>query len=394
MIPTPDHEITFHPFADGGVLHRTGSHRLWVLNITAATLWCLMDGRSGAQDLARSYAARFGIDAGTAGRDVGALLERFRQWGLLNGESPRDLPAPGAETRLTPIGVEKQLKNNLHGLPRMTFSLAGHCFAVAFSDQDLFNTWRHLFGHLATGEEPSGKVFGLAVLREEKDGDYRFCCYADGVCRDGGLPPDEIVPFLVYTLFEACMAGLQHRLLFHAAVVARDDRALLLPAPSGSGKSTLAAALAASGWTYLSDELAVLDPATLCVAPFALPIGLKDKSMDALAGRIPGVADLPRHIRADGVGVRYHKPPKVHTQEPLPVGALVFPRYSVDASSGLQELKPLESLEGLAATGSSSRPLANGDIQAMLKLAQLPSHALDFSDLNTAVECLNGLDCM
>jgi hypothetical protein len=45
-----------------------------------------------------------------------------------------------------------------------------------------------------------------------------------------------------------------------------------------------------------------------------------------------------------------------------------------------------------AANGSSSRPLINGDIQAVFKRAALPSYRLVFSDLNTAVECLNGLD--
>lgn len=182
------------------------------------------------------------------------------------------------------------------------------------------------------------------------------------------------------------MAGLDRYLLFHAAVLARQGQALLLAAPSGSGKSTLAAALAASGWTYLSDELAVVDPATLCVAPFALPIGLKDKSMAALNAFIPGVADRPRHIRMDGVGVRYLTPPAAAHASRLPVAVLVCPRYDAGEATAMAALKPLDALQGLADTGSSARPLAAQDVDAMLRLASLPSYRLAFSDLNAALE--------
>jgi hypothetical protein len=59
----------------------------------------------------------------------------------------------------------------------------------------------------------------------------------------------------------------------HAAVVALDDRAVVLSAPSGTGKSTLALALLENGFDYLSDELAPIDVQRLTVHPFphALP---------------------------------------------------------------------------------------------------------------------------
>jgi hypothetical protein len=392
LILNPNPDIAFHPFADGGVLHRTGSHRLWVLNVTAATLWCLLDGRSGADDLARAYAARFGIDAGTAGQDVGALLDRFRQWGLLNDGAPRELPSPATEPLREPLNVAQHLKQDLQGLPRMAFSLAGHCFIVTFSDQRFVDDWRDLFRHLETRAEPAGKVSGLAVLKEDEDGGGPFFCYENEIGTEGGLARNQVLPYLVYKLFAHRMAGLQDRLLFHAAVVAKDGQAVLLPAQSGSGKSTLSAALAAVGWTYLSDELALVDPASCCVAPFALPIGLKDKSMVALAAFIPDVADLPRHIRADGIGVRYHRPAAIQPEGCLPIRALVYPQYSHDAVTRLAELSPLDSLAILATTGSSARPLVSSDVQAMLEMASLPSYRLEFSDLSLALGFINGLD--
>lgn len=392
MISHPDRQITFHAFAEGGVLHRTGSHRLWVLNVTAATLWCLIDGQSDASRLARDYGIRFGIDAAAAQQDVDALLAQFSQWGLLNGGSPKDHGGSAPAHSLEPLPARKKLEDDISGLPRMPFALAGHFFAVTFSNGGMASDWNALLRHLACDDSQDGFRTELAVLEQETSQGKRFFCYENGICTEGGLTRNQVVPYLVYKLFEHRMAGLQDRLLFHAAVVAKEGQAVLLPAQSGSGKSTLSAALAASGWTYLSDELALVNPETRCVEPFALPIGLKDKSMDALAAFIPAVEELPRHIRMDGIAVRYHRPAEIQPKGCLPIRALVYPQYSHDAATRLAELPPLDSLALLATTGSSARPLVSADITAMLKLASLPSYRLEFTDLKTAVDCLSGLD--
>ena len=387
MRPHPNPDIAFHAFADGGALHFSGSHHLWVLNVTAATLWCLMDGRRDTPALANAYARRFDLDDATARRDVEILLDRFAEGGLLNGGHPAQTHHIQASHLPEPSSVRDRRREEISGRPRMTFSLAGRCFAVAGPTEDAAGLWSTLFRHLAAPEAAGRTEF---VFHPEGAGERpSFTCYENGLGCAENLAPQGIAPFLVYRLFEQCMASLDQRLLFHGAVAARNDRALLLPAPSGSGKSTLAAALAASGWTYLSDELAVLDPQNLCVEPFALPIGLKDKSLAALADFIPGVAHLPCHLRMDGVGVRYLPPPNPPPPSPLPVSALVFPRYRAGAPTTITALPPLEALQRLADTGSSARPLVSQDIRAMLQLASLPCYALRFSELDKALEAIN-----
>jgi hypothetical protein len=114
--------------------------------------------------------------------------------------------------------------------------------------------------------------------------------------------------------------------------------------------------------------------------------------MAALAAFIPDVADLPRHMRADGIGVRYHRPAAIQPEGCLPIRALVYPQYSHDAATRLVALSPLDSLATLATTGSSARPLVSADISAMLEMASLPSYRLEFSDLSQALGFINGLD--
>jgi len=77
---------------------------------------------------------------------------------------------------------------------------------------------------------------------------------------------------------------------FHAAVVAKDGRALAISGPSGSGKTTLALRLVEKGYGFLADDLCALNRATGLVHPF--PRSLCLRSEDASRGdwkrRAPG----------------------------------------------------------------------------------------------------------
>jgi hypothetical protein len=56
----------------------------------------------------------------------------------------------------------------------------------------------------------------------------------------------------------------------HGAVVGCGGRAHILCGPSGVGKSTLVDDLVQRGWSYLSDEIAAIDPSSCLAYPFPL----------------------------------------------------------------------------------------------------------------------------
>lgn len=70
-------------------------------------------------------------------------------------------------------------------------------------------------------------------------------------------------------------------LAVHAAVVARQGRAVAFPAASGQGKSTLAAACLLGGWDYVSDEALCLHWATGAVLAYPRPMELSEWSRAA-----------------------------------------------------------------------------------------------------------------
>jgi HprK-related kinase A len=102
------------------------------------------------------------------------------------------------------------------------------------------------------------------------------------------LPLDQALPMFEWGL-NAVIGGIAHQfLIVHAAVVARDGFAAILPAQSGSGKSTLCAALVNRGWRLLSDELTLISIETGLIHPLARPMNLKNQSIDVIRGFVPG----------------------------------------------------------------------------------------------------------
>lgn len=139
-----------------------------------------------------------------------------------------------------------------------------------------------------------------------------------------------------------CVSNTYHCfLVLHAAALERHGRVVILPAPPGSGKSTLAAALANRGWRLMSDELTLIDPATLAVHALARPISLKNASIDLMKGFAPE-AVFGSVVRDTTKGTVAHMaaPPAsvARMNETALPGWVVMPRYERGAASTLTPL--------------------------------------------------------
>jgi hypothetical protein len=181
-----------------------------------------------------------------------------------------------------------------------------------------------------------------------------------------------------------CLAAL------HAAAVAREGRCVLLPAASGSGKSTLAAALAASGYDYCADDLAVLAAGTAGLRPVPFKLGLKQGSWRALERFCPAVTALPTFRRADGKLVRYWLPETALLAEPdatLAISAVVFPRFRSGAGTELRALARSDAFLRIAAAGydlpGGLDRARVGDLVAWIRGVQC--YELEYGDLDGAI---------
>jgi len=155
------------------------------------------------------------------------------------------------------------------------------------------------------------------------------------------LPFEQSFPMLEWGLNWCISANCHQYLILHAAVLERGGRALVMPAPPGSGKSTLCAALALSGWRLLSDELALIDPASLEVHAVPRPVSLKNASIDVIRG-FSNDAKLGPLVHNTNKGTVAHmKPPARSVREaqlPASPAWVVFPRYAAGSDARLTPL--------------------------------------------------------
>lgn len=152
----------------------------------------------------------------------------------------------------------------------------------------------------------------------------------DGEHPFAALPVDHAFPLLEWAMNWCISTQAHHYLSLHAAVVARNGCAVIMPAPPGSGKSTLCAGLVSRGWQLLSDELTLISLTDGLIAPLGRPISLKNQSLQVISRFVPGaVLNRVTHDTSKG-SVSHMKVPTPHVdllEDQARPRWVVFPQY-------------------------------------------------------------------
>jgi hypothetical protein len=136
------------------------------------------------------------------------------------------------------------------------------------------------------------------------------------------------------------------QIALHAGAASYGRRGVILPAPPDSGKSTLTAALVHRGFDYLSDEVALIDPATRRVLPFPRHLWLEPGGRAALASMDPNAAALWPSDRDPAKPV--HVLPSDGSARAVAVRVIVFPMFLAGARTTVEPVSRAEALLELA----------------------------------------------
>lgn len=209
------------------------------------------------------------------------------------------------------------------------------------------------------------------------------------------LPGNQGFPILEWGLNWCVSAHCHQYLILHAAVLERSGAALILPAPPGSGKSTLCAGLVSRGWRLLSDELALLSPASGEIMPLARPISLKNASIDVIGRFAPGEFIGPAvHDTLKG-SVAHMKPPKesVHREsETTRPRWIVRPRYAAGAPTQLRPLPKARAFMQLADSAFNYQFHGVKGFQLLGRVVEsCECYEFTYADLEDAVRTFNTL---
>lgn len=203
------------------------------------------------------------------------------------------------------------------------------------------------------------------------------------------LPARLAGPFFDWGL-NWCVGQTAHQwVALHSAVLERGGYAVIMPAAPGSGKSTLCAALAHSGWRFFSDEFALIDPDTLQVRALPRPISLKERSIDVIRERYPGVVMTNEAQDIEDVRFVHARPPTESVrradEEAIPRW-IIFPKYSVGAATTIEPLPKAECLIELTDQSFNYNYLGTRGFMCLVNVVkQCDCYTLTYSDLDDVI---------
>ncbi len=209
--------------------------------------------------------------------------------------------------------------------------------------------------------------------------------------------PAESVAVAEWRLFKAWTTHLRRRYtLIHGAVLGCAGRAVIVSGVTGSGKTTLTLRLLHDGWTYLSDDCAVLCPETLRVWPTPGAMHVKAELASDDLALMEWAVPYPEGFFAAPLAwcafVRGERlPPRGAS---WPVAAVLFPDRREEPSAPLlARLTPGRALADLTFQSFADTAEQLGrDFRVLARLVRsVPVYRLRTADLEAAVRCAGEL---
>lgn len=186
-------------------------------------------------------------------------------------------------------------------------------------------------------------------------------------------------------------------LAIHAAVVARGGDAVLLPGFPGAGKSTLCSSLVfLDGWRLLSDELALLDPATGNLHPHPRPINLKNNSIDIVSG-FPGTRIGPRYVDTRKGTVAMAAAPRSSieaAEQPARCRWVVFPKFVTGEQGWCEEISKAESFALIAEQSFNKDRMGETGFKALCGMLDAAKcFQIGYGSTDEALKMINSITC-
>lgn len=222
-----------------------------------------------------------------------------------------------------------------------------------------------------------------------RDGRYRLLCDRAELTRS--KDPEKVFSYLLWHVNAEALRRTDDFLLIHAGAAAGSGGAgVLLPGASGSGKTTLVAGLVRDGFSYLSDEAGVIDPATGRLFPYPRAITLKTGSFThfpelAAAGEDFSPSRAEWHVRPEDLG-------STAPGKPCEIRFVVAIRYVPETATSLTSISKAAGVMEVA-TNSMNLTLFGG--HGLRALEGALRHARCFrlvsGDLPSAVHAVSDL---
>ena len=385
-------DLTLLPLDGDAIVFSEEMQHLVGLNRTAALLVERLQNGIPGSELADALTA-----AGLAAPDeaeqwVAATLDALRACGIVQ-DGPA-APVPGHSTAEENTAAALQAAEcapyrSFEPAAERRYRLLETCALIRFGHVAQVRLVDSVIGHLAAEDHATPDIVMDISAKLLGGGHLESDVYRDGVPIGRARRLSRMAPIAKAALWQSAINGHDFLFYLHAGVVGTGTSCILLPAAAGSGKSSLTMALVDRGFSYFSDEIALIEPGTFRVPPVPLAMCIKSTGWELMSRYCPQLLSLPVHVRVDEKVIRY-VPPPANTAErnAVPVSHIIFPHYDPDAQSRLERIDRSAALGRLMGECLALRQrLDQKIVRALIHwIAGIECYELTFSCLDTARE--------
>jgi hypothetical protein len=383
--------FVLHLIGDEAIVFSRNSKRLYWLNTSATFMWCCHEDGMEPPEIADALAKRFGVNKRLALRDTTRALAELKAVDMLDAPTAEARPQRGASEENT--SLQPAVPRRVAPHSERLYRLLDLRLRIRYPCERTAELAHPILTHLETA--PSDLEPGSTILFEITESPRGYALFKDARlvsrCRDQA----ELAPMIQREVLLAAYEATECLAAIHAAAVFKQDRCILMPAAKGSGKSTLTAGLLATGYAYLTDELSVLMPGSGDIRPAPVSLGLKYGSWPVLAPIYPTLKNLPTHLQAGEIKLRYLTPPSdsLPSRQAYPVTHIVFPQYRAGKPTALKPLGHAEALWRIAEGGYAVQGRLNQtEVERLIDwILPLPCYELSIGSLEGAISELERL---
>ena len=217
----------------------------------------------------------------------------------------------------------------------------------------------------------------------------------DQQSRFGAIPTEQAYAFMEWGMNWCLSVHANEYLKLHAAVVAKDGKAIIMPGTPGAGKSTLCAAMGLTDWRILSDEHALIPPGTAEVIPLCRPVSLKNASIQVIQSFSSKAVFGPVSKETHKGVVAHMKGDMMsdsHETHALPARIMLFPKYSKEEQQRLSPRHRTQSFILAAYHSFNYSLMGERGFQAMKSLIEsVDCYDLVYRDLDWALRTIEDL---
>jgi hypothetical protein len=388
------------PLDDGRFVFDAERVRAHVLNRSADAVWQRCDGSMTTDAITASIVAALGITPGTPALpsvadvrgDVGRTIEHLRSEALLEGPehsdaTPSDI-ARGNQFRNVPHTGDRADGHDRSTWTSTSSTFRGldFCFRVATDDAAFAAVVDAVLAPLRWPTEPGPPAALPEPVAEYtvSVADDRYALALDGFIVATDLEPGAAVANLLWHVNQMVSTSSTRLLQLHASGVTAAGITVAFPASMNSGKSTLVTALVTNGLAYVTDETLAIDLSSGLVHPYPKSIALDHGSWRLFpafeeigAGRDVRFAHHKWHLDPHRIGAT--------VALPMPLGLVVFPRYTPGAKAAPERIDAARAAVELAQNAFNLVTVGQPGVDTIVATAQrVPCYVMPFDDLPEA----------